>query len=75
MIDEPDLDELSIAYRRRLDPADPEARLILADLAEQLHAARSTQGPDPHATAFFNGQRAAFLYIAGRIGLPLIPRP
>lgn len=70
----PQPDPVAVAYQRRLSPSDPEAMVILADLAEQFFAARSTQAPDPHATSFFNGQRAVFLYIAGRVGLPLIAR-
>ncbi|MCC6717411.1 MAG: hypothetical protein IT555_05965 [Acetobacteraceae bacterium] len=65
-------EQVQAAYARRLDPHDPEARLVLADLAEACHAGRSTEGATPADTSFRNGQRAVFLYIAGRLGLPII---
>lgn len=60
------------AYQRLLSPEDALARIVLADLGEVCHAGTSTQGTDPYDTAFRNGQRAVFLYIAGRVQAPLI---
>jgi hypothetical protein len=62
------------AYRNRLDWRDPEARLIWADLAAACGAGITSHvAADPQATAFNEGRRAVFLYLAGRVGLPLIP--
>jgi hypothetical protein len=62
------------AYRSRLDWRDPQARLIWADLASVCGAGVTSHMPgDPHATAFHEGKRAVFLYLAGRVGLPLTP--
>lgn len=67
-------DDTTLAYRACLPLHSPEARLVIADLAEACMVGRSSHMPgDPHATAFAEGKRAAFLYIAGRLGLPLIP--
>jgi len=62
------------AYRNRLHWRDPEARLIWADMARAANVGVTTHAPgDAHSTAFAEGKRALFLYLAGRIGLPLIP--
>lgn len=62
------------AYLSRLDWRDPEARLIWADLAVACGVGVTSHVPgDPTATAHAEGRRAVFLYIAGRVGLPLIP--
>lgn len=62
------------AYRTLLDPGDQRARLIWADLAAACHAGETTHVPgDPHASAFREGKRAVFLYLAGRLSVPVIP--
>jgi hypothetical protein len=63
---------VTLAYRNRLNPADPEARLIWDDLARECFVVGSTfaQG-DPHLTAFREGARAAFLHIAHQTGITL----
>jgi hypothetical protein len=64
------------AYRGRLDWRDPEARLIWADLAIACGVGVTSHAPgDPTSTAHAEGKRAVFLYLAGRVGLPLIPEP
>lgn len=66
-------DALSLAYRAALDPREPHARAVLADLAEVCHVGSTSHVPgDPHGSAFREGKRAVFLYLAGRLGLPLI---
>lgn len=67
-------EQITDAYRRTLDWRDPTARLVLADLADACGVSRTSQVPgDPYESAFNEGRRAIFLYVAGRIGLPLIP--
>jgi hypothetical protein len=62
------------AYRARLDHRDPEARLIWADLAVACGVGVTSHRPgDPTETAFQEGRRSVFLYLAGRVDLPLIP--
>jgi hypothetical protein len=62
------------AYRTLLDPADQRARLIWADLAAACHAGETTHvAGDPHASAFREGKRAVFLYLAGRLSVPVLP--
>lgn len=74
MTPEREHDPVTLAYRARLDHRNPEARLLLADLAEACHVGRTTHLPgDPASSAFCEGKRAVFLYIAGRLGLPLLP--
>ena len=67
-------DDLTLAWRAVLDRRDPQARLVLADLADMCGVARTTHVPgSPDASGFQEGKRAVFLYVAGRLGLPLIP--
>ncbi len=67
-------EKIAHAWRNTLDWRDPNARLVLADLAEACNVSRSAHVPgDPYETAFQEGKRAVFLLIAGRIGLPLTP--
>lgn len=67
-------EDISEAYRARLDHRDPQARIVVADLARTLGVAVTSHVPgDPTYTAFNEGRRSAFIYIADRIGLPLIP--
>jgi hypothetical protein len=61
------------AYRGRLDWRDPEARLIWADLAIACGMDVAPPTPDPLELARREGKRALFLYLAGKVGLPLIP--
>lgn len=68
------VDDLTAAYRMVLSTADPAALSVLTDLADRFHASVSTQRATPEETAFANGQRAVWLYIAGRLGLPLMLR-
>jgi hypothetical protein len=69
-----DAEKIAHAWRNTLDWHEPNARLVLADLANACNVAQSSHAPgDSHATAFAEGKRAVFLFIAGRIGLPLIP--
>ncbi|MBX9697859.1 MAG: hypothetical protein K2X74_00425 [Acetobacteraceae bacterium] len=64
------------AYRTLLDPREPNARLIWADLAANYYVGTSSHvAGDAHASAFREGQRAVFLYLAGRAGIPLIMEP
>jgi hypothetical protein len=66
--------ETVAAYCRRLDPSDPEARLIWSDLMRVCHAGETTHvSGDPTASAFREGKRAVFLYLAGIVSLPLHP--
>ena len=68
------VDPVLAAYHAQLDPAHPAAALIWADLAGVCHAGTTTHVPgDPHASAFREGKRAVFLYLAGRLALPVIP--
>ena len=58
------------AYRSVLSPDVPSARLVLADLAELCHAAKTTFRPDdPSGLAFREGQRSVFLHIAQMVDL------
>lgn len=68
-------EQLDYAYRMCLSPGDPNARRVLADLVEACHVTRTTMPdpPDPLLLARNEGKRAVYLYIAGRLGLPLIP--
>lgn len=67
-------DMLATAYRQCLHPAGETAQLVLGDLARVCHVGETSfVAGDPLATARNEGQRAVFLYIAGRIGLPLFP--
>lgn len=64
------------AYRNRLDWRDPEARLIWADLAQECGVGVTSHVPgDPTSTAHAEGRRSVFLYLAGRVALPIIPEP
>lgn len=64
-------EQVQHAYAALLAPDNPLGQVVLWDLAQRCHAAVSTQAADPHETSFRNGQRAVFLYIAGRTGAPL----
>ena len=66
----PDLDT---AYRACLDWRSPAGRLVIADLANACHMGDAGPTPDPLELARREGRRALFIYIAGRLGLPLIP--
>lgn len=68
-------DEVTHAYRATLDPREPNARIVLADLVRACHVGETTlpDPPDPLVMARNEGKRATFLYIAGRLGLPLWP--
>ena len=68
------IDDLTAAYRIVLSTADPAALAVLTDLAERYHAGASTQRATPEETAFANGQRSVWLYIAGKLALPLMLR-
>lgn len=69
-----DAEELRAAYLTQLDPMNPTAALIWSDLAQKFHAGATTFVPgDPQTSAFREGQRAVFLYLAGRVALPLTP--
>jgi len=58
------------AYRRRLDPSDPEAKVILADLALYCNVGHSSfVAGDPYQTAFNEGARDAFLHVAAIVDL------
>jgi hypothetical protein len=66
-------DELDVLYRQCLDPASPSALRVLEDLALACGAAETSHAPgDPCATAFNEGKRAVWLYVAGRLGLALV---
>lgn len=67
-------DPIADAYARVFARGDESVLLVLGDLARRCHAASDTQRSDPHETAFRNGERAVFLYLAHRLDLPLIPR-
>ena len=65
---------LTQAYRMQLDPEHPAAARIWADLARVCHAGETTHVPgNSHDTAFREGQRSVFLYMAGYVNLPLTP--
>lgn len=67
-------DQALAVLRHRLNPADPEAALLWSALAEHCHVAETTFMPgDPAASAFREGKRAVFLYLAGLVSLPLTP--
>lgn len=61
------------AYRRHLDWRDPETRLIWADLAIECGMGVAPPATDALDLARREGKRAIFLYMAGKVGLPLIP--
>ncbi len=61
---------VAMAYRRRLDPADPEARLVLADMAHYCNVGHTSfVAGDPHQTAFNEGARDFFLHVAAVLEL------
>jgi hypothetical protein len=67
-------EQMADAWRERLDPRDDNARLVLAELAEVCQVAQSSHVPgDACSTAFREGKRAVWLYIAGRLALPVLP--
>lgn len=69
-----DAEKIAHAWRATLDWREPNVRLVLADLAAACHVAETTHvDGDPLSSARNEGKRAAFLFIAGRIGLPIIP--
>lgn len=69
-----DREALAVAYRVQLDPEHPAGARIWADLARVCHAGETTHVPgDPTQSAFREGKRAVFLYLAGRVALPLTP--
>ncbi len=71
-----DAEVLDAAYQSQLAPDHPMAARIWADLARVCHAGETTHVPgDPTASAFREGKRAVFLYIAGRLSIPLTPSP
>ena len=58
------------AYRHCLDPARPEARRVLADLARLCMAGETSVVPgDPQGTAFNEGKRAVWLHLHGILSL------
>ena len=62
--------DAAAAYRARLDPGDPSARLVLADLAHYCNAGRTSfVAGDPHQTAFNEGARDVFLHVAGMLAM------
>jgi hypothetical protein len=64
-------EQVQHAYAALLSPENPLGRVVLWDLAAKCHATVSTESETPQQTSFRNGQRAVFLYIAGRTGAPL----
>lgn len=68
-------DPLLVAYQMQLHPEGPAAARIWEDLARLCHVGVTTHVPgDPHASAFREGQRSVFLYMAGMVAMPLTPR-
>lgn len=61
------------AYQRLLHWHNAEAQLVWADLAAVCHVGEAPPSSDPLELARREGRRSIFLYIAGRVGLPLIP--
>lgn len=61
--------QVVMAYRRRLDRSDPDARLILQDLARYCNAGGSAAAVTPHETAIMAGRQDAFAHIAEMLGL------
>lgn len=65
---------LIAAYKGQLDPGHPAAARIWADLAAVCHAGETTHvAGNPTESAFREGKRAVFLYLAGRLSIPLTP--
>lgn len=66
--------ELQSCYLTCLDPRERNAQAVLQDLAARFHIGATSHVPgDSHASAFREGQRAAVLYIFGRLSVPLTP--
>ncbi len=58
------------AYGRCLDPANDDARRVLADLARLCMAAETSVVPgDPQGTAFNEGKRSVWLHLQAMLGL------
>jgi hypothetical protein len=63
---------VTLAYRAKLHPGDPMARLIWDDLAFACFVVQPTFAPgDALTMAHREGMRAAFLHIAAQAGITL----